>query len=285
MLLALAAIVSLRSTAPRLPAEATYDAPPGVKVMTFNIQHGIDGSQRYHLQTAIDTIARINPDIVALEEVTRNHPFYHCDDQPKAIAEALTQATGRHWTSVYRQQWFTPNKECVDGGRGDGPETQGVAILAPETLEAPKFIEGWNGGIGVAARTSRLPNVPVTATHLAAQAVNAATREKQLAKLLPWLQSLGAPRIFAGDFNAYQDDAQMQPVFSGYRDAWADAVAAHSARGRMDGLTHGQHRIDYIFYVPGNHLELLWAETIDTVALIGKEASDHRPVVAGFKIK
>jgi endonuclease/exonuclease/phosphatase family metal-dependent hydrolase len=282
-LLALAAAAAVGPA--RSPAPGADDTPPGVKVMTFNIQHGIDGSQRYHLQTAIDTIARINPDIVALQEVTRNHPFYNCDDQPKAIADALTKATGRQWTSVYHQQWFTPNKECVSSGRGDGPETEGVDFLAAEKMDAPKFIEGWNGGIGLATRTSRLPGVSIASTHLSAQAVNAPHREKQIAKLLPWLQSLGSPRIFVGDFNAYDDAPEMQPVFSAYRDAWADAVAAGTARGRLDGLTHGKHRIDYIFYVPGSRLQLLWAETVDTVPLVGKEASDHRPVVAGFAIK
>ena len=39
-------------------------APGGLKVMTFNIQHGIDGSDRYNLQRSIDTIAKIEPDLV-----------------------------------------------------------------------------------------------------------------------------------------------------------------------------------------------------------------------------
>ena len=70
---ALAAAAALRAPQ-NAPAGGRYEAPAGVKVMTFNIQHGIDGSQRYHLQTAIDTIARIDPDIVGVEELTRNHP-------------------------------------------------------------------------------------------------------------------------------------------------------------------------------------------------------------------
>ena len=37
------------------------DAQGGLKVMTFNIQHGIDGSHKYNLQRAIDTIAKIRP--------------------------------------------------------------------------------------------------------------------------------------------------------------------------------------------------------------------------------
>jgi endonuclease/exonuclease/phosphatase family metal-dependent hydrolase len=279
---AVGAALILSSSAPVLRA---YDPPPGVKVMTFNIQHGIDGSDRYHLQTAIDTIARINPDIVALIELTRNHPFYNCEDQPKLMADGLSQATGRRWTWVYRQQWFTANKECLSAGRGDAAETEGLGFLAPEPLEPPKFIELWNGGLGLAARTSKLPSVPITVTHLSAQIVNAPSREKQLTKLLPWVASLGAARLFIGDFNAFPDSPEMQPVFSAYHDAWADAVSAGTARGRLDGITHGKRRIDYIFYVPGGHLELLWAETVDTVPLVGKEASDHRPLVAAFRLK
>ncbi len=253
--------------------------------MTFNIQHGIDGSQRYHLQTAIDTIARINPDIVGLVELTRNHPAYNCDDQPKLIADGVSQATGRRWMWVYHQQWFTPNKECMTSGRGDAPETEGLGFLAPEPLEPPSFVELWNGGLGLVARTPSLPKVPIAVTHLSAQLVNAPSREKQLTKLLPWLQRLGKPQMFLGDFNAFPDDREMQPVLAGYRDAWSDAVAAGTARGHLDGVTHKEHRIDYILYVPGSQLELLWADTVDTVPLVGKEASDHRPVVAGFRIK
>lgn len=262
-----------------------YDAPAGVKVMTFNIQHGVDGSQRYHLQTAIDTIARINPDVVGLVEVTRNHPAYNCDDQPKLIADGLSAATGRHWTWVYHQQWFTPNKDCLADGRGDAAESEGLAFLAPDPLEPPSFVELWNSGLGVATRTPRLPRVPVAITHLAAQVSNADSREKQIAKLVPWLKGLDEPRILLGDFNAFPEDREMQPLLHGYRDAWTEATAAGTARGRLDGITHGKHRIDYILYVPGRTLDLLWADTVDTVPLVGREASDHRPVVAGFRIK
>jgi len=158
---AAAAAAALR--APQAPpvASGTYASPPGVKVMTFNIQHGVDGDQHYHLQTSIDTIARINPDIVGLVELTRNHPAYNCDDQPKLIADGVSQATGRHWTWVYRQQWFTPNTECMQSGRGDAKESEGLGFLAPDPLEPAAFVEAWNGGLGVMTRTPRLPMVPI----------------------------------------------------------------------------------------------------------------------------
>jgi endonuclease/exonuclease/phosphatase family metal-dependent hydrolase len=77
----------------------------------------------------------------------------------------------------------------------------------------------------------------------------------------------------------------MQPVFSQYRDAWAEAVRDGTARGRTDGITHKHSRIDYVLFTPGDRLQLAWAETVETQPLVGREASDHRPLVAAFRIK
>src|SRR5437762_1182709 len=115
-------------------AGARADDASTVTVMTFNIQHGIDGSNKYNLQRAIDTIAKVQPDLVGLQEVTRNHPYYNCDDQPAKIAEGLKAATGRAWSVVYEQEWFTPNVECKESGRGDGKEPEGLASLSPAPL-------------------------------------------------------------------------------------------------------------------------------------------------------
>jgi len=92
-------------------------APIVLKVMTFNIQHGIDGNGRYNLQRAIDVIARVQPDIVGLQEVTRNHPSYACDDQPARIASGLLSATGQTWAVTYQQEWFTPDTSCQASAR------------------------------------------------------------------------------------------------------------------------------------------------------------------------
>ncbi len=119
------------------PRDGTAQSPATLKVMTFNIQHGIDGTHKYNLQRAIETIARVQPDLVGLQEVTRNHPFYACDDQPARIAEGLKAATGRAWSVVYEQEWFTPNVECQQAGKGDGKETEGLAFLSPARLVSP----------------------------------------------------------------------------------------------------------------------------------------------------
>src|SRR5712691_5281596 len=104
-------------------AGARADDASTVTVMTFNIQHGIDGTNKYNLQRAIDTVARVRPDIVGLQEVTRNHPSYACDDQPARIASGVQAATGERWEVAYEQEWFTPDVSCQASGRGSGPET------------------------------------------------------------------------------------------------------------------------------------------------------------------
>jgi len=78
---------------------------------------------------------------------------------------------------------------------------------------------------------------------------------------------------------------ELQSTFATYSDAWADALRAGTARGRLDGVTHKLDRIEFIFYTANPRLQLQWAETVDTVALVGREASDHRPVVASFAVR
>src|SRR3954470_23387341 len=154
--------------------------------MTFNIQHGIDGSHKYNLQRAIDAIARVRPDIVALQEVTRNHPYYNCDDQPARIAEGLKAATGRAWNVVYEQEWFTPNVECQDAGKGDGKETEGLAVLSPEPLGERSCTTLPASRIALPVRPPSAGGLPITVTHLASGKKNGEARGKEVEALLKW---------------------------------------------------------------------------------------------------
>lgn len=272
-----------------LDARSGLDAPAvEIRVMTFNIRHGIDGSSTYNLETAIGTIAQIAPDVVALQELTRNHPFYACDDQPARIARGLRAATGRAWQRVYHQTWFTQNTECRDRGKGDDRESEGLGLFSPFPLTDVRQVRLPFGAQGLAATvTSGGVRLPVIVTHLASGgAKNRDRRTEQIGSLLLWSEQLGAPRALVGDFNAEPGSPEMGPVFAMYRDAWADAVRAGTARGVPSGLTHSSgRRVDYVLYAPGGRMELLWAETVDTRSLIGLAASDHEPVVAAFRVR
>lgn len=240
-----------------------------LRVMTFNIQHGIDGSQKYNLQRAIDAIAKIQPDVVGLQEVTRNHPFYNCDDQPAKIAAGLRSATGRAWAVAYEQEWFTPNVECRDSGRGDGKETEGLVLLAPGDALGPTTMTPLPvSRIGFAVRLASAGGLPVIVTHLASGKQNTEARRKEIEALTRWADTLGPASILMGDFNARPDAPEMQPVLTMFRDSGG-------------APTHGTSRIDYVLY-RGGGLTLEKVEAVETASWFGKPASDHKPLVAAF---
>jgi len=252
-----------------------------VTVMTFNIQHGIDGSNKYNLQRAIDTIAKMQPDLVGLQEVTRNHPYYNCDDQPARIAEGLKVATGRAWSVVYEQEWFTPNVECKDSGRGDGKETEGLAFLSPAPLGSSSMTPLPVSRIALTAKPTALGGLPVTVTHLASGKTNGPVRAKEVEALVKATEKLGASQIVLGDFNLKPDEPELQPMFTLFHDVWTAAKQAGTASG-PDG-THKNTRLDFLF-VKGDDVQIERAETVETSSWFGAAASDHRPLVGTFRI-
>jgi endonuclease/exonuclease/phosphatase family metal-dependent hydrolase len=286
LLVVVALLISVTTgSGPTAAARVAEDG--GFTVMTFNVQHGMTARGRYNLQRAVDLIAAVAPDVVGLQETTRNHPQYNCDDQPKRIAQGLTQATGRTWHQVYQQEWFTPDVSCRDRGAGDGKETEGLTILSPHPIEKVAHTDLWNTRIGLAVRVREFGDIPIVVTHLASGKKGREDRHKQVGPLLAWARGLGSPRILIGDLNMAADAEELQPVLKDYTDAWQAAASANAARGIASGSTRvgKEGRIDYVFFTPDPKLTLAWVEVVDSVKLIGEAASDHEPVVARFKTR
>ncbi len=283
LVLVLTIVAACGASSPAGPSSSAAVANPEFRVMTFNVQHGLNGAGTYGLSAAAQTIAKVNPDIVGLQELTRNHPAYDCEDAPARLAELVGSGAGRRWTSLYQQEWFTPDRSCQNSGRGDGPETEGIGFLSPDPLASAGTTALWNGRAGLMTRLLRGRSVPIAVTHLASNQTNQSDRLRQIDDLMPWLASNGA-QILICDCNMWPDSPEYQKVRARFHDAWADAVAAGTARGRTDGITHKTVRIDYVFYNP-DALDLLWAENIDTRSLVGFEASDHNPVQAAFRAR
>lgn len=269
-------------TPPTSPSDSTsaLAAAGQLRVATFNIQHGLSNDGHYDLQWAIRTIAALNPDIVGVQELTRNHPTYNCEDQPAKIAQGLTQATGRPWSYLYKAEWNTQVNDC----KGDTSETEGNGFFAPSPISEAGSVALWNGRNGLKTIVS---GVPIITTHLQSGllAENSSDRMRQLATLLPWTAQQGTPRILVCDCNANPDSPEYAQLHAMYHDAWVDAAASGTAKGRMDGITHKSSRIDYVFFDPGSALRLLSMENVETPALIGLEASDHRPQLAVFALR
>jgi endonuclease/exonuclease/phosphatase family metal-dependent hydrolase len=254
------------------------------RVVTFNIYKGAGSDNRYDLQRTIEAIARLDADVVGLQEALRNHPQFNCDDQPALIAEGLRRLTGRRWTHLYAKAWITDNRECVARGRGDGVATEGVALLTPERVVATTQVNLPESRVGLMARLRSMPDVPVIVTHLTAYRRNQAHRIKQIEMLLPWAAQQG-PGILMGDFNAWPGTTEVASLLAKYRDAWGDAHERGVNQGIPSGSTRpgSQSRIDFVFYAPDSPLVLESVDVVDTSSDGSVEVSDHRPVSATFR--
>jgi endonuclease/exonuclease/phosphatase family metal-dependent hydrolase len=266
-------------------AASLPDGPRTFRVATFNIHKGADRRAHYDLQKTIEAIARLDADVVGVQEAMQNHPDFNCDDQPALIAQALRKRTGRPWTQVSVKAWITDHRKCMELGRGKDIETENVAIVSRERIVSSNSIRLSEGRIGLEVRVASMPDVPVVVTHLSANQENQPMREREIATLVPWAMHQG-PGILIGDFNARPEATELAAVTARYRDAWAEA----SAHGRTGGVTSGStrpfgrvSRIDYVFYAPEGHLTLDSVDIVDTSTLGLGEVSDHHPVVATFR--
>jgi endonuclease/exonuclease/phosphatase family metal-dependent hydrolase len=256
------------------------------RVATFNIYKGADVRNRYNLSGTIEAVASLDADVVGLQEVLRNHPHFNCDDQPRMIAEGLRQVTGRAWHVVFQGGWFGPNRECMDRGRGDNVETEGVAFVTPHRILESQHVRLPEHRIGLMIRLESMPAVPLIVTHLASTPRNQPHRIAQLAALLAWAQKHG-PNILLGDLNAAPTASELVPVFATYRDVWKEAERLGAIGGVLSGETEigANHRIDYVLLHRALPLSVKSAAVSKTGAARQVEASDHRPLVATFQVK
>ena len=256
------------------------------RVATFNIHKGANRRGEYDLERTIDAIARLDADLVGLQEAMRNHPDFNCDDQPALIAEGLRRRTGRRWAHVQAKAWITDDRRCVERKRGSDVATEDLAFIAASPIRASRSVRLSEGRVGLAVRVAAFPDIPVIVTHLAANRQNQADRIRELAVLLPWAAQQG-PGLLIGDLNAQSDAEELAPVMSRYRDAWDEAARRGVAGGVTSGSTRpgGRvSRIDYVFYQPSLDLTLRSVDIVDVSALSASgEVSDHHPVVAAFR--
>ena len=268
----------------RSPAE--FNPAPTFRVATFNIHKGADRPGRYDLDQTIELIRHLDADLVGVQEALRNHASFECADQPALIADGLTRRTGRPWTYTYAKSWIMKDRQCLDRGKGDGVETEGLAFFTPHRILASDSLRLSEGRVGLVVRVSSMPDLPVIVTHLAANRRNQEGRVRELAALLPWAMRQG-PGLLMGDLNARPDAPELAPVLTRYRDTWAEAAADGRTRGVLSGSTRPGRRvsrIDYILSAPGVDLILESVEIIDPSTVPGLGGvSDHHPVVATFR--
>jgi endonuclease/exonuclease/phosphatase family metal-dependent hydrolase len=249
-------------------AESVQAQATTLKVMDWNIHHGLDTGGTDNLERVVTWIANINPHVVSLNEVEKRNGYTGNADQPAVLENALEARTGSPWYGCFAQR----------AGAATG---QGNLVLSRIPIEScePHLLSATRS---VARATLSVNDVIVAvfSTHL--DDASAATRATQVAQLTAWAATAPAQRILMGDFNASAAAAELEPLRTGWDDAWAVAVGAGTAityPGNAAGNTRNG-RIDYIWRSKGAAaLSLLSAQVYDTGTV-----SDHRPVSATYSV-
>lgn len=241
---------------------------PTLKVMDWNIHHGLDTGGANNLERVVNWIVNIDPHVVSLNEVDKLNGYNNNADEPALLEADLESRTGSAWYGCFAQ-------------RNGAARGQGNLILSRIRLEScDAHLLGDMRSVARATLSVNDVTVAVFSTHL--DDGSASTRAAQVRELTTWAATAPPHRILMGDFNAGATAAELLPLRTGWDDAWAVAVAAGTAvsyAGNTAGNTRNS-RIDYIWRHKGaSGLTLRSAQVYNTGTV-----SDHRPISATYAI-
>lgn len=267
---ALAAIACfLLSGAPARNAAVHAQSASTLKVMDWNIHHGVDTSNANNLDRVVTWIANINADVVSLNEVEKQNGYNNNADEPAILETSLEARTGVPWYGCFAQRT----------GAATG---QGNLILSriPMQACARHLLTAMRSA---AQATIAVNGVTVTALSTHLDDASAATRATQIGQLLTAAASAPGNRMLMGDFNASSTASELTPIKAAWEDAWPAAAllgTAVSYPANPAGNTRNG-RIDYIWRAnDAAGLTLQSAQVYDTGTI-----SDHRPVAATYAVR
>jgi endonuclease/exonuclease/phosphatase family metal-dependent hydrolase len=224
-------------------------APPTLRLATYNIHYGYDGPWHLSLARQAETLAALQADVIALQEVdTARITSYSIDD-----ALWLGQRLGM-------QVVYLPTVEHLTGIAllSRYPVTEAGTTLLPSQEEQTGLI---HARLQVGDQT-----LDVFATWLG---LSEAERARQVGAALAWLaqRSPRGPASLAGDLNSPPDSpTYRQLVEAGFGDPFRELGLGDVP---TDPASAPDERIDYVWL---RELTPLAAGVPDSLA------SDHRPV-------
>lgn len=231
-----------------------------LRVLTYNTHHGANRSDRLDPGAIAQTIERVQPDVVALQEVDRHYGDRSGRvDQPSWYAERL----GMHLH-------YGPNL-MLDPDEEGRPREYGLAWLSRHPFTATDHVRyAW-----LAEEQRGLLTVRVTWNGVAVRLINThlsstdgSARAEQIRELVTYVDGDAVPTVVVGDFNARRRDPELSILRTRLTDAWD--------RGEGLPLTCGLRRIDYIWMTR----ELTPVRS----RVVRSRASDHHALVSDLRI-
>jgi endonuclease/exonuclease/phosphatase family metal-dependent hydrolase len=255
------------------PLPDKVHVPGALRILQYNTHHGGYGSDGvYSPDRIVAQAMKANPDVVTMNEIEQGTSWSKGLDQVKIYEQLFEKATGYNWYAV-----FVNHNPGASSGNGNLILSTFPFITSATPYALPVNRSAVDATIDVGGRV-----VNIISTHLDAE--NATYRKNEIAALLPWAVTFAEDRIILGDYNAWPETTEITNMTVDYVDTWKAAVAAGTAKG--DGITHGSHRIDYIFLSKkASFLKLASMETFKSKDAAGVTPSDHEPVLAVFNVQ
>jgi endonuclease/exonuclease/phosphatase family metal-dependent hydrolase len=235
-------------------------APARLRVLTFNIHGGRPARGPVDLGAIAAVIRKLEPDLVALQEVhCYLPPPYVFRDQPRLLRKLLGM-----------ELYFGRTLGLGPVGYGNAvlsrlPGAEFRALALPTTrdrrgLEPRGLIEA---RVPVGDERVRFLN-----THLG---LTAEQRALQVSRIADELRTHHEPVILAGDLNASPESPELQQLLqTGLRDCASDESPTFPAEAP-------RCRIDHLLVSPHFTVERCYA--VETTV------SDHRPLVADLQLR
>ena len=229
---------------------------PSMRVLAYNIKHGRGNDGKVDLERIARVIRRLNPDVVALQEIDNKATRSGKVDE----AERLGELTG------LRHHAFGRFMDFQGGGYG-------MAIISRYPLSDVTDLRLPDGA---EPRTSLVVTVDAPNPFRFASVHFYATEEQRLAQAKTLLEFLDKrqdlPCVIAGDFNSKPDSPVLE-LFHDWNipDKGDDHFTFSSDKPRVE--------IDFILHRPSTAFAVQEIDVIDEPI-----ASDHRPVTADLDV-
>nr|WP_306798635.1 endonuclease/exonuclease/phosphatase family protein [Oceanobacillus saliphilus] len=240
-----------------------------IKVMTYNIHHGVGTDQRLDLNRIAEVIRKSNSDIIALNEVDKY--FSKRSDYMDQIG----------WLANHLNMDYAFAPALSLKSKGTLPRRQyGIALLSrfsilTKKVHAFEFIPGLFEGRSILDTTIQIHEkiVNVHVTHLS---LNPFLHRIQTSFIVDLLKDNPYPVIVMGDCNMKPRSKGWRKITRVFQDAWL-------LEGKGSGYTYStlrpRFRLDYIFV--DRNFDVIQAEMETT----NPKASDHFPVKAQLHLK
>jgi endonuclease/exonuclease/phosphatase family metal-dependent hydrolase len=201
-----------------------------ITIGTFNIHHGVDRQNNESLDVLIDEIKASGAQIIALQEVDRNHFRSGFKDQVKEIAKALS------FSYAYGE---TIN---ILGVKYGNAFVSAYPIIEEENIVLPTA--SWERRGLLKAKIDLGDHIyRFYTTHLG---LSAKEREEQIAVINREISDSPFRVILMGDFNAQPEYREMKKIHSGLQDT-AHKVAQEQLFTFAYNSIIPNIRIDYIY--------------------------------------